>query len=315
MHSPPFHKIIGHERVIEVLTRLFDSGRVPHAFLFVGADHSGRRTFIQACLERLKGEVVSEHDPNLMWLKREMNEKTGKRKVAIGVEQVRALNERLSMGGLGGGVKMAVIEEADRLLGAAANAILKTLEEPRGNTVFFLRAHALSDVMPTIRSRCMILRLSTVPRLTIQEALVRRGVSPRDAAEAAAASFGCPGAAIRFLEDGELRARLATASGQLSTLLRSETAERLAQVGTMLPTKEGDARKEALALLDGWEAGLRDALLQSLGLTQIQSAQVDVPEQPIRFWLEALRRVRTLRVGLDQQAHPLLTLEEVVMEW
>ncbi|NBS41648.1 AAA family ATPase, partial [bacterium] len=146
--------IIGHERIVERLKRQAEQGRLAHAYLFIGQEGVGKTAVAM-------GLIGSGSD--FQQVSRREDEKTGKLKVTISVDQIRELRDRLSLTSFSGETKAAFIEEADRLSDGAANALLKTLEEPRGDTVIILRAETLESVSQTIASRCQVLRFCPVP--------------------------------------------------------------------------------------------------------------------------------------------------------
>lgn len=120
----------------------------------------------------------------------------------ITVEQVRGMQQRLNTRPTLGSRRAIVIDPADDLEKGAANALLKSLEEPPAGTFFFLVAHRLGRLLPTIRSRCRVLPFPRVEPGEI-DAILRRGAPRADAAmrEAAiAAAGGSPGAALEFVE-------------------------------------------------------------------------------------------------------------------
>lgn len=120
----------------------------------------------------------------------------------ITIDQVRAMQQRLTTRPTLGSRRAIVIDPADDLEKGAANALLKSLEEPPAGTFFFLVAHRLGRLLPTIRSRCRILQFPPVEAAEIDTILQRE--APRaDAAtrEAAiAAAGGSPGVALEFVE-------------------------------------------------------------------------------------------------------------------
>ena len=126
----------------------------------------------------------------------------------ISVDQVRAMQQRLTTRPTLGSRRAIIIDPADDLEKAAANALLKSLEEPPAGTFFFLIAHRIGRLLPTIRSRCRILQFPRVEAAEI-DAILQRDVPQANAAmrEAAiAAARGSPGAALEFvnLDLGEL---------------------------------------------------------------------------------------------------------------
>ena len=200
----PFAGVIGHRRILTVLERMMANNTLPHAFLFVGPEGVGRTTVIDALLHAMFDRagslgVVSD----ITRIEREENPKTEKLRTQISVEQIRRLTSRLSMSAMAGGWKAAVIEEADKLSLGAANALLKTLEEPKGRTLIFLRAPSSESVLETIASRCQIVRFYPVSRDQMQNGLVKKGFSPADVEPVFGQSLGRPGTAIRLLKDSE----------------------------------------------------------------------------------------------------------------
>ena len=120
----------------------------------------------------------------------------------ITVDQVRAMQQRLTTRPTLGSRRAIVIDPADDLEKSAANALLKSLEEPPVGTFFFLIAHRLGRLLPTIRSRCRVLQFPRVDAAEI-DAILKRDAPSADAAmrEAAiAAAAGSPGAAVEFVE-------------------------------------------------------------------------------------------------------------------
>jgi DNA polymerase-3 subunit delta' len=120
----------------------------------------------------------------------------------ITVDQVRAMQQRLTTRPTLGSRRAIVVDPADDLEKGAANALLKSLEEPPAGSYFLLVAHRLGRLLPTIRSRCRVLQF---PRVEAEEidAILRREAPQADAAmrgAAIAAAGGSPGAAIEFVE-------------------------------------------------------------------------------------------------------------------
>jgi len=120
----------------------------------------------------------------------------------ITVDQIRSMQQRLTTRPTLGNRRAVVIDPSDDLEKGAANALLKSLEEPPAGTFFFLVAHRLGRLLPTIRSRCRILQF---PRVEAEEidAILQRDAPRADAstrAAAIAAASGSPGAALDFVE-------------------------------------------------------------------------------------------------------------------
>jgi DNA polymerase III subunit delta' len=125
----------------------------------------------------------ADHHPDLHWLFPEED------KTAIAVEQIRELGEALSLKAHAGGAKVVIFEPADGMTTAAANALLKTLEEPSADTYLLLLADQPNRLPATIRSRCQRLDL---PRPTPEEVASWLGVKPEDMAAAWTLTGGSP---------------------------------------------------------------------------------------------------------------------------
>ena len=120
----------------------------------------------------------------------------------ISVDQVRAMQQRLTTRPTLGSRRAIIIDPADDLEKGAANALLKSLEEPPVGSYFLLVTHRLGRLLPTIRSRCRILQFPRLDDSAI-DAILQREVpkaDPAARAAAIAAAGGSPGAALEFLE-------------------------------------------------------------------------------------------------------------------
>ncbi|MFJ9923714.1 DNA polymerase III subunit delta' [Streptomyces rubiginosohelvolus] len=130
--------------------------------------------------------------------------------LSIGVKETRDLVRRAQLSPAVGRWQVIVMEDADRLTEGAGNVLLKAVEEPAPRTVWMLCAPSLEDVLPTIRSRCRHLTLSTPPVEAVADVLIRRdGIDPERAHHAARATQGHIGRARRLATDERARARRA----------------------------------------------------------------------------------------------------------
>lgn len=168
--------IVGHDKAVEQLRSAWDSRKLHHAWLLAGPKGVGKATFALAAARRLladaagprselPGLAVSEDHavvkliaagshPDMRWLQRLPKEKGEALARNISVKQIRGLSELFDLSPAMSDWRVAVIDTVDELEASAANALLKMLEEPPPNTVFFLVSHAPGRLLPTIRSRC-----------------------------------------------------------------------------------------------------------------------------------------------------------------
>lgn len=148
------------QTALSYLARAQEAGRLGHAYLITGSDADGREAFGLSVLEKLAGIRVpqlraaeSEHTAVIR------PESLSRR---IKIDQIRPIERRLQNAS-GGILKIAVIEEADRLMPQAANAFLKTLEEPPADCLILLLTGAPEQLLETILSRCIRIPLRALP--------------------------------------------------------------------------------------------------------------------------------------------------------
>jgi DNA polymerase-3 subunit delta' len=183
-----------------------------HAWLITGPPGSGRsnagRAFAAAlqCDTQGCGEckscrtALSGAHPDVSLIRTEL--------LSIRVSEIRELVRRAAMSPTQGRWQVMVVEDADRLTEQAADALLKSIEEPAPRTVWVLCAPTVEDVVPTIRSRCRLLVLRTPPVTAVAEMLTSKaGVEPELAGFAARAAQGHIGRARALARDEEVRSR------------------------------------------------------------------------------------------------------------
>ncbi|RKY66998.1 MAG: DNA polymerase III subunit delta' [Candidatus Latescibacterota bacterium] len=279
----------------KLVRSMFSSGMVPHALLVHGPEGSGKHLFALALAQTFLCESPEgglpcgrcrscslsasfEHpDLHILWpapssLSPE-EEVSFRRALAedpyavprpsgslgIAIDRVRGLQRQLSLRPYRGRGKVGILFDAECMRPEAANALLKTLEEPPQGTLLVLTSSAPERLLPTVRSRCQEVPLHPLPVGAVAEELTRRFDLPDERAVAVArASEGNMGKALKLLgEEIEGRAReflesALKAQGPLDAFLRME------EVGA-LPAEE----------LLGWVlVMLRDELLESFGLPE-----------------------------------------------
>jgi DNA polymerase-3 subunit delta' len=166
----------GHSEAVEQFRKAWDSRSLHHAWLLAGPRGVGKAHFARAAARRILAEaagptfdasdletpqdhpiaklIAAGSHPDMRWLERLENEKTGNINRNIKVDQVRELGEFMALSPALSDWRLAVIDSIDELEPSAANALLKMLEEPPPNTLFLLVSHAPGRLLPTIRSRC-----------------------------------------------------------------------------------------------------------------------------------------------------------------
>ncbi len=187
--------IFGHDQAIGQFLAAWRSGVMHHAWLITGPRGVGKSSFARAAAERVLAEaagpplaepglevpddhpvgrlVAAESHPDYRLLERLENEKTGNLARNISVGQVRELGELFAMTPSFSPWRAVVIDSVDDLEPSAANALLKMLEEPPGNSLFLLVSHVPGRLLPTIRSRCRRLNLQALSDDAMTSALAQ----------------------------------------------------------------------------------------------------------------------------------------------
>jgi DNA polymerase-3 subunit delta' len=209
--------LVGQHRTVETLRTAAGGHGMSHAWLFTGPPGSGRSNAAIAFAAALECE---QEDPDAKGcgtcpqchtvLAGTHADVTLVRtaKLSLGVAEVRDLVRRAAMRPVGRAWQVIVIEDADRLTEQACNALLKAIEEPTDRTVWMLCTPTVEDVLPTIRSRCRLVTLTTPTTQDVAAFLVRAdGVEPGLAAYAARASQGHIGRARALARDEGTRNR------------------------------------------------------------------------------------------------------------
>jgi DNA polymerase-3 subunit delta' len=205
------------------LAEAIGSGRIHHALLFASPRGYGKRSLAEAfatallCQQRNADVtacgkckscllVAAGSHPDLARITFEIRD-DGRPRTELTVDQLRALGQRLSLASQFGGWQIALIDPADAMNASAANALLKTLEEPSTNTVIALVADDPSRLPPTIRSRCQKIDAPMPTREQALAWLLARGVEATAAAMTLDASMNNPGQAETWLAEGALKVR------------------------------------------------------------------------------------------------------------
>lgn len=249
------NKLIGNEQVKEILRRFIANERVPNSLIFAGPDGVGKRQFALAlakslvCTDRTTAEgcelcpscrrvggfVFPKADDKdahelVIWSEHPDVGTVIPYKQFVLVDAIRHLEKESNFRPFEAAARIFIIDDADRMNDAAANALLKTLEEPPATTHIFLITSRPDSMLATIRSRCQMVRFSPIETNLVERLLVEeREFSVDDARIAAAISHGSVGRAISIKIDeyqkrcermlGVIRDALVT--GDIASMLRT----------------------------------------------------------------------------------------------
>ncbi|HEV7383596.1 MAG TPA: DNA polymerase III subunit delta', partial [Phenylobacterium sp.] len=213
-HPREVFDLTGHEAAEEALEATRARGRLHHAWLLTGPEGVGKATFAYRAARRLLGapadpahgvlgaspdhpvsrQIIARSHPDLFVLERVGED--GKVRKVIPVDEARGLSEFFSKSPASAPHRVAIVDAADDLNVNAANAILKTLEEPPAHGVLLMVSHSPGRLLATIRSRCRRLAFQPLP-LEQAAAFVREreDVTAEDALRLAKMAGGAPGRA------------------------------------------------------------------------------------------------------------------------
>ncbi len=316
-----FDQILGHEHQKDVLRRGLINGRIAHAYLFSGPEGIGKRLMAMAlaraivCLEQ-RGcghcqacrKIDHQNHPDLHILEPDGN--------SIKIEQVRAFQRELNLKPLEASRKICMIEQAEAMTLGAANALLKTLEEPRGDSLLILLSAQPNRLLETIRSRCQPLPFTRHPNSRIQAELEKQlGIDATESHVLAALSEGSFKKA--FGKDRELyleqrRELLKTltglSSGSILPIL--DFAEQLAADKTVL-----------IDILEIFQAFFRDVLMTLEGRDDEELVNLDLKhkvhsvaaQENVASVLAKLDALMVVRRQLDRNANRQLAMEVLLL--
>ncbi|MGB3794770.1 MAG: AAA family ATPase [Alteraurantiacibacter sp.] len=316
---------IGHDDAWVNWRRALAGDRMHHGWILSGRKGVGKSAFAMAAARELVAEngipqPEGQH-PDIRYLSHPPRNDAEARKRDDGkpfelarnikVDQIRELQRRLNTRPTLGSRRVIIIDPADDMETSAANALLKSLEEPPAGTYFLLIAHRMGRLLPTIRSRCRILTFPRVADLDMDAILARESpqATSQERSAAIAAASGSPGAAIDFVEldlgkihtlmqrvveqgdpDFALRGRLAGAIGarpsrekQLASieLARAVVAEKMngighAQIPALVETHNELVRLAGQAPTYNFDPGL---LVMEIGTLLANLAASRTPSQ------------------------------------
>lgn len=307
----PFQDISGHDRPIAILRAALSHDRLGHAYLFHGEDAIGKRLTATHLVQALNCERPSAPDsldscgvcracqqiaahthPDFIVIEPDRELATPQ----IKIEQIRDIEHQFIYRPLMGERKICLIDDADRMTLGAANALLKTLEEPPGHALFLLITSRPNALPITIRSRCQLLRFTTPARTQVEAAVIlKRDVPPADARLLALVTDGRIGEALT-LDLDDLRER----KQECLELLAPQT---LRSASAILSAAESLAKAdrglETLSWISRW---IRDLMLVQVGGDQDQILHLD---QLAQLQEHAQRADLTLLLNLQKDIEKL----------
>lgn len=270
----PFGDIVGHERPKSWLRAALHQNRLAHAYLFTGDEAIGKRSFGIRLAQTLTCETPPAHDepdscgecrscrqieqgshPDFLLIEPDAD----KANPQISIDRVRDVEHHVIYRPLISPYKICLIDQADRLTPSAANALLKTLEEPPDHSLFLLITSRPAALLATVRSRCLRVPFSPPAQSQVEGALIlKRALPPEDARFLTLTSQCRIGQALLW-DVADARSK----HHQFAALLLNVPS---ASVGELLDSAESLAKDGNVQESFAWlSASLRDMLFTSTG--------------------------------------------------
>jgi len=315
----PFSSVIGHKSIVTLLKRSIEAGKLSHAYLFEGIDGIGMKETALALVESVFCQenggcgkcppcrkIAEGNHPDLHLVQPEG--------MHIKIDQIRDLRKALSFRPYEAKKKACIIEDAERMNISAANAFLKTLEEPPGDALLVLLTSHVESLLPTIRSRCQQISFSPLSTDTIEAALTKDGADLKPARIAAALAGGDLARARELLEGDHLQERM--------IFLERAAGLSCSDIIPLLESAEEYAsnRESMLYLIDLLMLFWRDILFLHTGHGKIANSDLlsllkeKAGQCSLEHIMKNLEFINRIRHSVMKNTNPRLSLEVLFME-
>ncbi|RJK98663.1 DNA polymerase III subunit delta' [Paracoccus aestuarii] len=331
-------RVIGQDAAIDAFLDAARGERLHHAWLLTGPRGVGKATLAWAIARRMLAggngpgldtdpdrpearRIAALSEPRLALIRRPWDDKTGRLRAEITVDEIRRLLSFFHLSAAEGGRRVAIIDAAEDMNTAAANALLKVLEEPPSDALILMIAHQPARLLPTIRSRCRTLRLHPLAPRQMSGLLSDLGLN-EDAEALSALSDGSVGEALRLAGQGGLD-RYQDLVDLFSTLPRMDRllAAKFADGAAGRAGADGDPFDLTITVLDRFVTRLARAGLMGAPLPQAARgegalmARLSPDDHAARIWAEAQARLSArARAGRAVNLDPAALVMDMVLE-
>ena len=327
-------KLQGHDSLVQRLERSIREGRYGHAYLVVGPPQTGKATLALdmamalncpstedvpcgTCTQCLRISAGKHADVRVLSLE---SRPEGASRTEIGIDEVRELQHQASLKPYEGSHRVFIVDGAEQMSEEAANALLKTLEEPPPQVVIMLLTPEEGTLLPTVRSRCRRLELQPMPISRVARVLEERhSMEKSEADRLARLSMGRLGWAITALEDPALVEEQRGEVERVAELSAGGLEGRFAYAAELASQHFGN-RARARDALNTWLRWWRDLLLVTEGGGEfvyneewMESLEAQASRLTTRQVTEVIRSLLSTLDALEDNANPRLALEVLML--
>ncbi len=297
--------IIGHQKQWEFLRKSAETGKISHAYLFVGQDQLGKRTMALKWISFLFGRTPSQNNgggkgsqqPDLILIEPE------KKEIKIG--QIRDLIWKFSLKPYSAPLKIVLIDQAHVMNQEAQTCLLKTLEEPKGKALLILITAFPEYLLPTILSRVQTLKFYPVSKKEIKDYFKKQGISEGEIENITEFSLGRPGKALDFISDSKKLESFHQKVKELNRISDSTIAFRFQYAKNL-----SEDPQNLKTTLDIWLSYFRNILL--LKINKGKSAT----QHSISELKNILKLIQTTKFLISTtNVNPRLALERLMLEF
>lgn len=316
-----FSDVIGHSNVIDKLKNIIKSGRVANAYIFAGPPDIGKEFVAINFAKALNCKEFKDDccDKCVSCRRIEDGNHTDVRIIRpegakLKIDQIRLLKRQETYKAIEGEYKVYIIVDAEKMTLESANSILKTLEEPSDKTIFILLTQAYNSLLPTIRSRCQLIRFSLVPQKILQKGLMNYpGMTESNAKWLTIRSQGKPGKALKMASE-----KNAENKDDMTLILSILTQRNKSYlINTFKKAEEINKLDNAIDTIISW---YRDIILVKQGCSEellIHSDNKQVLEQLAQSYsIVELEKLIDLALNLQslikRNINPVLTIEIMI---
>jgi DNA polymerase-3 subunit delta' len=332
-----FSKLIGNEEVKDTLRKLLAGGRLPGSLLFTGEDGIGKKLFalelgkalncrnragLEACDEcssckRIDNSTfppftdADDNKERMIWSEHADIAMVRPYKQIIRVKPMRELEREANFRPFEGAKRVFIVEDADYMNDQAANALLKTLEEPPETSHLILTTTNPMALLATIRSRCQMIRFAPIPASEIEHFLIQQANSPADDAKLLArTSQGSLGRALAADVDDYRDRRESMLAILKSLTLTGDRAHLLQASEELAAAKDRSDYEQSLDVLetlirDAWGLALGrpdDAVINNDRIKDLNRIASELTSEKAAAWLSTIEELRgALEVNINRR--------------